>query len=118
MAEVAVLPKDDLGAAVAVSAPPLRIVNVTPLLLRANGKDLKPFDAVDCSWDPVDGIKVSHPASGCRIKNIPASACLSISTLTIDTALIRDRLDVDFQQRYDRRGPAFPDALRYEPVSD
>src|SRR5712671_3842574 len=59
-------------------------------------------------------IRVSHPATGCRIKNIPATACFSISTLTVDAALIRDRLDVDFQQRYDRRGPAFPDALKYD----
>jgi hypothetical protein len=86
MAEVAVLPKDGLGAAIPVSAPPLRIVNVMPLLLRANDKDLKPFEPVDCAWDPVDGIRVSHPASGCRIKNIPASACFSVSTLTIDAA--------------------------------
>jgi len=86
MAEVAVLPQDGLGAAVAGSAPPLRIVNVTPLLLRANGKDLKPFEPVDCAWDPVEGIRVSHPSTGCRIKNIPASACFSISTLTVDAA--------------------------------
>ena len=77
------------------SMTPVKILNVTPLLLTANAQLLKPFQAVDCPWDPARGIAVLHPASGCPIKNVPASACQSLSTLTIDTAFVRDKLGSD-----------------------